>query len=361
MTRRGVGAGVPSGARARAVLRALALCAGASLPGCSGEAFHLVDSAALGAGGDASTFPPLVTDSTRHDDGPEPLGSSGSSGSSGTSGTSGASGSGNSEPDADTTPLPTQPATPCGAVRVADASLADDEVCVPAGTFNMGSSEATKAGYFAHGPVHAVTLSAFFLDAFEVTVARYRRCVDELACSAPSTSAAQGCTYTLAAADHEQHPITCVPWTSAQSFCAWDGGRHLPSEAQWEQAARDAAGSKYPWGDAFSCERAVLAGASQCTQYGGQLPQPVGSARAGASLELAHDLTGNAEEWVADWFGGYPTTAVSDPTGPATGSSRIQRGGGWLTAAADATSYARRGGAPDAIGPLTFRCARDAD
>jgi formylglycine-generating enzyme required for sulfatase activity len=149
-----------------------------------------------------------------------------------------------------------------------------------------------------------------------------------------------------------------VPWQSAQDFCAWDGARRLPTEAEWEQAARNAA-SKYPWGDTFSCERAVLAGASQCSQYAGQLPQPVGSAPAGASSERAFDLTGNAAEWVADWFGGaYSATPATNPTGAASGSARIQRGGGWLTAGADAASYARRGDDPASTGPFSFRCAR---
>ena len=346
MTRRGGRTG------ARPALRAWALCAGVSLAGCSGEAFHLVDSPLLGNGGDAGSFPPFVTDSARHDADPEPPSASG---------TGGTGGSSSSDPDAGTTTSATQPTTPCGVAREADSSLADDEACVRASTFDMGSSEPISSGYFAHGPVHAVTLSAFFLDAFEVTVARYRRCVEAGVCSAPSTSAAQGCTYTSAAVDHEKHPITCVSWQAAQDFCDWDGGRHLPTEAQWEQAARNSAGSKYPWGDTFSCERAVVAGASQCSQYAGQLPQPVGSARTGASPEHVYDLSGNATEWVADWFGTYPATAVSNPTGPATGSSRIQRGGGWLTLSADANSYARRGGDPASTGPLTFRCARDAD
>jgi formylglycine-generating enzyme required for sulfatase activity len=324
---------------------------GAGIAACSGEAFHYVESDPLGAappdGGGG--FPPLETHSTSTDE--TPASSIGGSG----------GGSSDAGPEQET-PLPsTQPATPCGVARSADSELADDEVCVRAGTFDMGSAAAPSSGYFAQGPVHSVTLSAFFLDAFEVTVARYRRCVEAGACVAPGTTAAQGCTYTSSPADHEQHPITCVPWTSARDFCDWDGGRSLPTEAQWEQAARNASGSKYPWGDAFSCDRAVLAGASQCTQYGGTLPQPVGSARAGASPERAFDLVGNAAEWVADWFGSYPSSAVTNPTGPATGGSRIQRGGSWLTLAADATSYARRGESPAAIGPYSFRCARAAE
>jgi len=324
----------------------LGVCAVGALSwlACSGEAFHLVDSNALGPSDDAGSFPALVTDSTRRD--ADPVSQEGAGGS-----------SSSVPPDAGPA-APPGPASPCGVARSADPSLADDEVCVRAGTFDMGSSTAPSSGYFAHGPVHAVTLSAYFLDAFEVTVARYRRCVEAGLCVAPNSVAAQGCTYTLEPADHERHPVTCVPWQSAHDFCEWDGGRQLPTEAQWEQAARNSAGSKYPWGDTFSCDRAVLAGASQCSEYAGQLPQPVGSARAGASTERAFDLTGNAAEWVADWFGVYPASPVTNPAGPGSGSARVQRGGGWLTPAVDAASYARRGDVPAAIGPFSFRCAR---
>lgn len=336
-----------SAARPRAGRRLLALVAlvAPSLCGCSGEAFHLADSSVRGQNDDAGSFPPLMTDSTLHDAGVVSDGAGGSNSS--------------VPPDAQAVLTPPAPASPCGVARTADSSLADDEVCVRAGTFDMGSSSATSSGYFAHGPVHAVTLSAYFLDAFEVTVARYRRCVAAGACVAPNSTPTQGCTYTLEPADHEKHPVTCVPWPSAHDFCEWDGGRHLPTEAQWEQAARNATGSKYPWGDTFTCDRAILAGSSQCMQYSGQLPQPVGSARAGASTERAFDLTGNAAEWVADWFGGpYPAQAVTNPTGAASGSTRIQRGGGWQTLAADGASYARRGEVPASVGPFSFRCAR---
>ena len=74
----------------------------------------------------------------------------------------------------------------------------------------------------------------------------------------------------------------------------------------------------------------------------------------------AFDLVGNAAEWVADWFGGYSVASLTNPTGPSTGSVRIQRGGGWITPPADATSYGRRAEAPAASGSFSFRCARDA-
>lgn len=319
--------------------------------GCSGPAFQLDESRLGVEPPDAGALPPFVP--TQHtsstpDAATTPSGSGGSG-----------SGGNTSDPDAGPSQAP-PPTTGCGPARGADPELANNEVCIRAGSFQMGSAEAPRPGYFAHGPVHTVTLSAYFLDAYEVTVARYRRCVEDGSCTAPSTNVVQGCTYTSEPGERELFPVTCVPWAAAQEFCAWDGGRQLPTEAQWEQAARTSAGSKYPWGDAFSCDRAVLAGSSQCSEYAGQLPQAVGSVRAGASPERVYDLTGNVAEWVADWFGSYSAAEVTDPTGPATGSLRVQRGGGWLTLAGDATSYARRGDPPAAAGSAGFRCARPA-
>lgn len=325
-----------------------ALAAGSA---CSGEAFHLRESRQrTGNAPDAGDFPTLVTNSTHHDAETPP---------------DGAGGSVANVPDdagsdsADQTPLMPE-LGPCGEARTPSAALADAEVCVPAGSFSMGSGTAPRPGYLAHGPSHSVTLAAYFLDAYEVSVARYRRCVDAGSCTAAGVNATLSCTYTLAAADHELYPVTCVSWQNAQDFCAWDAGRRLPTEAEWERAARNDAGSKYPWGETFACDQAVLAGGGQCSEYAGQLPQPVGSAPAGVSRDGAFDLVGNAAEWVADWFGGYSVASVSNPTGPSTGSVRIQRGGSWVTPPADATSYGRRAEAPAASGSFSFRCARDA-
>ena len=338
--------------RAAAQIRGLGggLVALAISSACSGEAFRLSEASdRIGSVPDGGDFPALVTNSSQHD-ADAPLDGAGGSGSSITSDT-----------DADAGPVPVLPQFgPCGEPRSPSEALADAEVCVPAGSFSMGSSAATKAGYVAHGPPHSVTLSAYFLDAYEVTVARYRRCVDAGTCTTPGVNPVLSCSYTLEPAAHERHPVTCVSWESARDFCTWDAGRRLPSEAEWERAARDDSGSKYPWGETFACDQAVLAGAGQCSQYAGQLPQPVGSAPAGASRDGAFDLVGNAAEWVADWFGGYGATSLTDPTGPGTGSARIQRGAGWITPPADATSYARRAEAPAASGSFSFRCARAA-
>jgi len=318
---------------------------------CSGDAFHLSESRQPNANApDGGDFPALVTNSTHHDADPPPDGAGGS-----VSTVTTDAGSDSAEA------VPVLPQLgPCGELRTPSAALADAEVCVPAGSFTMGSGAAPRPGYLAHGPPHAVTLSAYILDAYEVTVARYRRCVDAGSCPAAGVNATLSCTYTPQPSDHELHPVTCVSWQNAYDFCAWDAGRRLPSEAEWERAARNDASSKYPWGETFACDLAVLAGAGQCSGYAGQLPQPVGSAPAGISRDGAFDLVGNASEWVADWFAAYSIASVTDPTGPSSGSVRIQRGGGWITPPADGTSYGRRAEAPAASGSFSFRCARNA-
>lgn len=334
-------------ARCTALTRgAAALGAWAALHGCSGEAFRL---APVDLEGDAGAFPPMVPqsslgDGARPDDAPSDPDPDG--------------GADEGSPDVQEPPEP-EPESPCGPLREDDPAVRDGEVCVPAGTFRMGSDAPNLGGgYVGHGPEHTVITSAYVLDAYEVTVARYRACVSAGSCPAPSTALGQGCTYTQQPDARELHPVTCVAWQQAQAFCAWDGGRRLPTEAEWERAARGPSAWSYAWGDTFDCTRAVAGGGSQCPEHAGVSPKAVGSAAAGVSPEGAYDLIGNASEWVQDWFGPYGSVTVTDPTGPTTGSTRIQRGGSWQTRSADAVAYGRRAESPAAIGAFSFRCAR---
>jgi formylglycine-generating enzyme required for sulfatase activity len=283
---------------------------------------------------------------------------SGSGGSSGEAGAAGSAGNGGSASDAGAgggAPI----TSACGELR---GAAGDDEleVCIEPSSFTMGNSDAgVPEGYMPHSPAHEVTLSGYVLDAYEVTVARYRVCVTAGGCDEPGTNVGLGCTYTTDPDAREQHPVTCVSWDAAGAFCAWDGGRRLPTEAEWERAAGGTASTRYAWGDDFSCARAVSGGSSQCSDYAGQLPQAVGSRPLGVSVEGAFDLTGNAWEWVNDWYGSYPSGAVTDPAGPSTGSVRLLRGGNWQTVPALSATFMRRAEAPAAIGPTSFRCARD--
>jgi serine/threonine-protein kinase len=194
---------------------------------------------------------------------------------------------------------------------------ADDAemVFVPAGPFQMGSTDADRDAYDCEKPTHAVTLDAFWIDKTEVTNAQYRQCVEAGACEEPSCWD----NGDLNAADQ---PVVCVTWDDAQAYAAWAGGR-LPTEAEWEKAARGTDGRLYPWGEnAPDCKDANYKGCVARTVAVGSYPK-------GASPYGALDMAGNAWEWVADWYDNtYYSNAPSDnPQGPDGGERRVVRGG----------------------------------
>jgi formylglycine-generating enzyme required for sulfatase activity len=176
--------------------------------------------------------------------------------------------------------------------------------------------------------------------------------------------------------DRPEHPINCIDWDMASAYCTWRGGR-LPTEAEWEYAARGGDGRSYPWGDAAPDARRLNACGAECTAMarragfalrplhaaddGWATTAPVGGYPAGASRFGALDMAGNVWEWTADWYGPYPAEPQADPQGAPAGTSRVSRGGGWSSGAADAGRAADR----DWFDPkvretgLGFRCARN--
>jgi formylglycine-generating enzyme required for sulfatase activity len=216
----------------------------------------------------------------------------------------------------------------------------------PAGALILGSDD----GAADERPVRTVELAAFDLDRREVTQAEWQACRDAGACTAVLCQESPYWSPTK----YPEHPALCMSHDQAQAYCAWRGKR-LPSEAEWERAARGAAGRAYAWGDAApDCARANADGC------GGD-PAPVGSRPDGATPEGVLDLTGNVREWVADWYAAdaYATGEARDPRGPASGSERVVRGGGFVTGADGLRAAARDklvplGGAYD----LGLRCAR---
>ncbi len=195
-----------------------------------------------------------------------------------------------------------------------------DMVSIPSGCFDMG--DAFAEGWPDELPVHNVCLSAFEMDIHEITNAEYAECVADAGCTAPrsSNSYSRGTYYGDPA--YDDYPVIWMEWHQVEEYCAW-AGKRLPTEAEWEYAARGGlAGKRYPWGDTISSADANydfnLGDTSAVESYA---PNGYG----------LYDMAGNVWEWVADWFSEdfYSVSPTDDPTGPASGAAPVRRGGSW--------------------------------
>jgi formylglycine-generating enzyme required for sulfatase activity len=220
-----------------------------------------------------------------------------------------------------------------------------DMVSVPAGDFAMGCAPNDTQCREDEKPQHMVTLQAFEIDRTEVTQEQYAACVQAKACGAPVC--AWDCTKTA-------YPAACIDWAQAKAYCAW-AGKRLPTEAEWEKAARGTDGRIYPWGnDPPDCAHLNM---SSC----GEQAVPVGTFPAGASPYGALDMAGNVVEILADWYDPtyYATSPQNEPTGPATGTRYVGRGGGYKSMLVWERASSRDWyDVSDAKEPLGFRCAR---
>jgi formylglycine-generating enzyme required for sulfatase activity len=275
------------------------------------------------------------------------------------------------------------------AVAPSTSAAIDGMVRIPAGAFLRGCSPNDRHCYDNERPESFIHLDAFYVDRMEVTVASYRRCVEAGACSdealdshAPTTHSDNapgqglndstsepavpdpGCNWPHPG--RAEHPINCLSWHQATAFCAWRKKR-LPSEAEWEKAARGRTENIYAWGnEPPSCERAVMhEGGAGCNAGS---TAPVGSRAAGKSPYGVLDLTGNVWEWMADWYQDdfYAHSPDENPTGPAAGRFRVVKGGGWsdwVRGEIDSLRISNRYSyAPDLrFVYVGFRCMRDAD
>jgi formylglycine-generating enzyme required for sulfatase activity len=213
-------------------------------------------------------------------------------------------------------------------------------VYVPAGEFTMGSNE-----YDNEKPVHPVTLDAFWIDRTEVTNAQYQKCVAASACAASEYTGDS--KY-----NGSQQPVVGVGWNDADGYCHWAGAR-LPTEAEWEKAARGTDGRIYPWGNETpACRKANYLGCKGGTSQ-------VGSYPSGASPYGALDMAGNVCEWVNDWYDGgyYSHSPANDPKGPDSGDHRVLRGGSWNHGEFGVRAAYRGSGDPTLRGYVVgFRC-----
>jgi formylglycine-generating enzyme required for sulfatase activity len=223
-----------------------------------------------------------------------------------------------------------------------------EQVWVPAGSFRMGSSAADLAQLKAQNPPawvakaldseapdHAVELTrGFWLDKHEVTHQAFQVFIDQGAYDQRRHWSDDGWQWherqkirpdkkdPECANPPPQWPHTCVTWYEAEAYAHWRGGR-LPTEAQWEYAARGPQALRYPWGNDWDASRANVLYSSG--------PQPVGSHPGGASWVGAQDMAGNVMEWVQDWLdvNYFAASPAQDPSGPATGRRKVEKGGWW--------------------------------
>lgn len=200
-------------------------------------------------------------------------------------------------------------------------------VTVGGGAFMQGCNEAvdTQCGN-NEKPYHQVTVPAFDIDKYEVTVGEYGNCVSASACTA-STGTSSYCNQ--GKSEKSNHPMNCITWYQARAYCEWVGKR-LCSESEWEKASRGTDGREYPWGnEAATCEYAVMSeGGYGC---GTDSTWPVGSKLSGVSPYGALDLSGNVWEWVEDDYHSSYTGAPTDGSAwfdsPTRASGRVVRGG----------------------------------
>lgn len=218
-------------------------------------------------------------------------------------------------------------------------------IYVPPGHFIMGNP--SPQGYDEY-PQRTVFLSAYWIDETEVTAAQYRECVELGDCSAAGTS--NLCTHPDQA--KSDHPINCVTWKQAAEYCQW-AGKRLPTEAEWEKAARGMDGRIYPWGNQAPSQTLANLGRNEGATT------PVSQYPAGASPYGILDMAGNLWEWVEDRYIGdyYSQSSNLNPQPPSTGESRVVRGGSWNDVGAEVRAANRQPENPgQRSATIGFRC-----
>jgi formylglycine-generating enzyme required for sulfatase activity len=247
------------------------------------------------------------------------------------------------------------------------SNAGDDMVLVPAGEFTMGrkavdefaacqkfGSDCNVTWFTDEEPVHKVSVNAFYIDKYEVTNALYKQCVDQGACDPPQASNSSTHLNYYGNSEFDKYPVIYVTWNQAKAYCEWRGAR-LPTEAEWEKAARGTDGRMYPWGDNLDETFANF-------NYSVGDTTPVGSYEKGKSPYGAYDMAGNVWEWVNSQDRPYPYTPDDGRESPTGDDLRVARGGSWGFVGVSVSSSYRYGfEATSSNLDLGFRCARDAN
>ena len=201
-------------------------------------------------------------------------------------------------------------------------------VFIPAGEFPMGADDTDPEAGPVEKPQHWLYLSPYWIDLTEITNAMYQQCVTTGDCQPPEKTSSKTRPAYYGESQYQDYPVVFISWEDASTYCHW-AGRRLPTEAEWEKAARGTDSQLYPWGDVPADFRKA-----NFNNLVGDTTR-VGSFPGGASPFGALDMAGNVAEWVADWYGEdyYAASPYKNPPGPKRGDFRILRGGSWFNTA----------------------------
>jgi formylglycine-generating enzyme required for sulfatase activity len=226
-------------------------------------------------------------------------------------------------------------------------------ILIPAGEFTMGD----KSGYDTL-PVRQMNLPAFYIDKYEVTNKRYKRFIDATVYKVPWSQDEAVKAYIwdwqkrMYPEGKGDDPVVLVSWDDAKAFCTW-AGKRLPTEAEWEKAARGPKGKPYPWGNDWAKGKANTA------ESGLKQTSPAGAFKDDVSEYGVYDLAGNASEWVEEWFAPYPGNPMKSYE--ALNKYRVLRGGSWDYGHSIANGYHRQYALPQSqMTAIGFRCVKAA-
>ena len=255
-------------------------------------------------------------------------------------------------------PVPAPPEPLPDAMRCETTPGPECFVPVQGGTFLMGAqaSDPDAPGYDPlakanEGPVRSVTVSSFWLMRLEVLVSTFTRCVGQGKCDESQVSEGGFSNYPK----RDSHPVNSLSFRGAQEVCRFIGGR-LPTEAEWEYAARSTENQRYPHGDEAPCTGDGHRFLAVCGNDGTTSSLSAGSESPFGAIAM----TGNVWEWTSDWYAApLSASPALNPTGPESGNMRVQKGGGWLALGPEDLRAAQRGSmTPETrVNDVGVRCA----